>query len=210
MLDVYLLYLSPFCHLDCCLCEQLGWPDHWETGIGWELRGNDCRWCPADGGGSCGGDHQSPIDLDRNRAIAGDSNENECIDVHWMKYYDSSCSWDELKRLNAFSIERHALKVVQPVELVGGSSDTWRIMCADSDGEGRRFGRIDFSKGFSQWWHLSHLDLHVPSEHTQEGKRYAGEIQLHHFYSVSEEEAGVANQVRSCVNVYLLLDLRGP
>jgi hypothetical protein len=176
--------------------EQLGWPDNWETGIGWELRGNDCRWCPADGGG-CAGDHQSPIDLDRNTAIAGDPNENECIDVHWMKYYDSSCSWSELERLNAFSIERHALKVVQPVELVGGTSDTWRIMCERNAGAGgREFGRIDFSKGFSQWWHLSHLDLHVPSEHTQEGKRYAGEIQLHHFYSVSEEEAGVANQVR--------------
>ena len=126
--------------------------------------------------------------------MAGDRDENECIDVHWMKYHDSSCTWSELKRLNAFSIERHALKLVQPVELVGGEGDNWRVACADA--EGRRFGRIDFSKGFSQWWHLSHLDLHVPSEHTQEGHRFAGEIQLYHFYSVSEQEAGVANQVR--------------
>ena len=37
----------------------------------------------------------------------------------------------------------------------------------------------------------------VPSEHTQEGKRYDAEMQLFHFYSVSAEEAGVANQMAS-------------
>jgi hypothetical protein len=36
----------------------------------------------------------------------------------------------------------------------------------------------------------------VPSEHTQEGKRYDGELQMYHFYSVSGEEAGVNNEVR--------------
>jgi hypothetical protein len=55
--------------------------------------------------------------------------------------------------------------------------------------------RIDFSKGFSQWWHLSHTDFHVPSEHTQEGKRYAGEIQMYHWYSVSAAVAGIHNEV---------------
>jgi hypothetical protein len=123
----------------------------------------------------------------------GDADFNECIDVHWMKYHDSSCTWSELKRLNAFSIERHALKLVQPIELFGNQTDTWRVAC---DSDGHRFGRIDFSKGFTEWWQLSHLDLHVPSEHTQEGYRFAGEIQLSHIYSVTEQEAGVANQVR--------------
>jgi hypothetical protein len=28
------------------------------------------------------------------------------------------------------------------------------------------------------------MDIHVPSEHTQEGKRYSAEIQLAHFYSI--------------------------
>jgi hypothetical protein len=33
-------------------------------------------------------------------------------------------------------------------------------------------------------WYLSHIDVHVPSEHTQEGKRYDAEIELFHFYSI--------------------------
>jgi len=82
------------------------------------------------------------------------------------------------------------LKIVQPIQEMG--NDTYRIACSN---EGRRWGRIDFSKGFSHWWHLSHIDFHVPSEHTQEGKRYSGELQMHHFYSVSGEEAGVNNEV---------------
>jgi hypothetical protein len=51
--------------------------------------------------------------------------------------------------------------------------DEIRIDC-NKEGVGRKFGRIDFSKGFSQWWFLSHIDFHTPSEHTQEGKRYDG------------------------------------
>lgn len=41
--------------------------------------------------------------------------------------------------------------------------------------------------GFSDWWYLSHTDIHVPSEHTQEGKRYDAEIQMYHFYSVDHD-----------------------
>lgn len=51
-------------------------------------------------------------------------------------------------------------------------------------GRGSRFGRIDYSKGFSDWWYLSHIDVRIPSEHTQEGRRYDAEIQLAHFYSI--------------------------
>lgn len=47
------------------------------------------------------------------------------------------------------------------------------------------------------WWYLSHIDFHVPSEHTQEGKRYDAEIQMYHFYSVSDEQAGIGNEVRT-------------
>lgn len=174
---------------------QRGWPDSFKTGIEWELDDNYCRWCPAEGGNSCGTHHQSPINLERNRAIAGDPDENECVDIHWMAYHDSSCTFEELVKHNAFSVERHALKVTQPVEELG--NDQYRNAC--HDGTGRRWGRIDFSKGFSQWWHLSHIDFHVPSEHTQEGKRYSGELQMYHFYSVSAEEAGgVNNEVRAC------------
>jgi len=170
---------------------QLGWPDKWETGQEWELEENTCQWCPLDEDHNCGTHHQSPINLMRNRAIPGDPEENECIDVHWMAYEDSSCTWDELVRLDAFSIERHALKVIQPIEETG--PDEYTNACRDDSG--RRFGRIDFSKGFSDWWMLSHIDIHVPSEHTQEGKRYSAELQMYHFYSVPGRVAGVDNEV---------------
>jgi hypothetical protein len=73
---------------------------------------------------------------------------------------------------------------------------THHLACRSTDAS---WGRIDFSKGFSQWWYLSHIDFHVPSEHMQEGKRYDGEMQMYHFYSVSGEEAGVNNEVRIVV-----------
>lgn len=110
---------------------------------------------------------------------------------------------------DAFTIERHALKVTQPVEVFNG---THRLNCPRSGG--RRWGRIDFSKGFSEWWFLSHMDIKVPSEHLQEGKQYSGEIQLAHFYSVPGEIAGVDNEVRDthddvralfASNAYILL-----
>ena len=114
-----------------------------------------------------------------------------------MKYEDSTCSWHDLKRNDAFTIERHALKVTQPLE--EASLGGYRLDCPSSDG--RKFGRIDFSKGFSEWWFLSHMDFKVPSEHTQQGKRYSGEVQLAHFYSVSGEVAGVDNQVSPPFNL---------
>lgn len=92
---------------------------------------------------------------------------------------------------NAFAIERHALKVIQPLEYLG--NDTYQLAC--KQGNHRRFGRIDFSHGFHEWWFLSHMELHVPSEHHQNGKIYDGEMHFYHFYSVSGEVAGVDNQV---------------
>jgi hypothetical protein len=170
----------------------LGWPEGWETGIEWELETNSCRWCPDGGAEICGTHHQSPINLERNKAILGDPGYNECFDKHWMAYHDSSCSFEDLVDKNAFSIERYALKINQPLTALG--NDNYKVDC-NGNGESR-FGRIDFSKGFSDWWHLSHMDFNVPSEHTQEGKRYSGELQMYHFYSVSGRDAGVDNQVR--------------
>lgn len=172
------------------LLVQMGWPEDWDEGIQWELEENHCRFCPIDRPGVCGLHHQSPINLERKVAIAGQPTSNECIDKHWMAYHDSTCDFDILQEAKAFTIERYALKIGQPVEDMGG--DTYRLACHNG---GRRWGRIDFSKGFSQWWHLSHIDFHVPSEHTQQGQRYDGEIHLYHFYSVSAEEAGVHNEV---------------
>lgn len=183
---------------------QQGWPDDYKAGIGWSLSQNSCKWCPSDvpedsQADECRSHHQSPINLQRNRAIEGNPLYNYCVDSHWMAYYDSTCSWSDLKKHNAFSIERHALKVTQPLEYIG--NNTYQVACYEKK-RGNVFGKIDFSKGFSQWWHLSHMDVHVPSEHFQEGKQYAGELQLHHFYSVSAEEAGVHNEMAT-VSIFL-------
>ena len=80
----------------------------------------------------------------------------ECIDSHWMKYEDAACSWNDLTTKNAFSIERHTLKVTQPLEYGNGGDEGIRLGCTIGGDDGRRFGRIDFSKGFSYWWFLSH------------------------------------------------------
>ncbi|GKY92918.1 hypothetical protein MPSEU_000260800 [Mayamaea pseudoterrestris] len=175
-----------------------GWPDKFLPSIDWKLDENACEWCPADGSGNCGSNsRQSPINLERNRAINASEWHNNCVDTHLMRYYDSSCTFDELVRLNAFSIERHALKITQPIEPF---NNTWRLACEDE--RGHQFGRIDFSKGFSHWWHLDHTNFKVPSEHTQEGRRYDAEMQLFHFYSASAAEAGVSNQM-AAVTIFL-------
>lgn len=88
---------------------------------------------------------------------------------------------------DSFTIERHALRIRQPITVL--QNETAVINCF-KEGLGSRFGRLDYSKGFSDWWFLSHIDIHTPSEHTQEGQRYDAELQLHHFYSVS---ASIAN-----------------
>jgi hypothetical protein len=72
------------------------------------------------------------------------------------------------RRLNAATVERHALRLAQPVERVDG---TWRVNCLEQ-GRGRLSSRLEMSGGFSQWWRLNHLEIHTPSEHTQEGRRY--------------------------------------
>lgn len=152
------------------------------------MNGNSCEFCPV-GSTNCGTHHQSPIELNRDRGILGNKNANECVDLHWMKHEGGSCTFDELVEKNAFTIERHALKIKQPLEYGG----VIRLDC--SSPTGRLFPRIDFSRGFSAWWFLSHIDFKVPSEHTQDGKRYSAEVQMAHFYSLGASEAGVNNEV---------------
>jgi Eukaryotic-type carbonic anhydrase len=173
------------------LVTQLGWPDKWEVGKGWDLRNNFCVWCPDD---RCGKHHESPINLQRARALPESEEFNICIDVHWMQYHDSTCTYEGLRDTNSFRIDRHALRVIQPMVMNDETGD-YELDCR-IEGEGRRYGRIDFSKGFSHWWYLSHVDLHVPSEHAQEGKQYDAEMQMYHFYSKTGEEAGIDNEVR--------------
>jgi len=191
------------------LDECFAYIDKWHTGRDWKIERNYCRWCP-EGEGLCGRHHQSPINL--NRAVGYEPGThdlaNECIDIHWMKYEDSFCSMEELIDADAFTIERHGLRIAQPITVFedvsadnDGVPDGVRLDCK-IDGLGSRFGRIDFSKGFSQWWHLSHTDIHLPSEHTQDGRRYDAEIELKHFYSATAQEAGVNNEV-AVVSIFM-------
>lgn len=50
--------------------------------------------------------------------------------------------------------------------------------------------------------HLSHIDVHIPGEHTQDGRSYDAEIEMKHFYSTTAEEAGVENELGT-VSVFM-------
>lgn len=131
--------------------------DKWRTGRGWNLTRNQCIHCPAtpQGNFACGRHHESPIELLREYGLEPGTHPNakECIDLHWMKYEDSFCTMDQLEDANAFTIERHALRISQPIEVYAnvaddtdGIPDGVRLKCR-KPGRGSRFGRIDFSKG---------------------------------------------------------------
>ena len=172
----------------------LGWPETWEYALGWDLNANsECRWCPEGGPQNCGAHHQSPIRLDRNVIDPNNPRFRECEDSHWMYYIDSSCTWDELVRLNAITVERHALLVRQPI--ARGADGQYRLQC-----EGGAFGRTDFPKGFPHEWYLSHVDFKMPSEHVQHDKRYAGEVQFYQFYS---DVTGGTNNEMGTISVFL-------
>lgn len=120
--------------------ECMGWPDPFVAKQGWTMDGNDCEWCPATGN-SCGNHHGSPINLDRNVAIEGSPDFNFCKDTHFSQWHDSSCTWEDLEQYNAFSIERHSLRVVQPLEKYGNG---YRIACGN-----HLWPVIDYAKGYS-------------------------------------------------------------
>ena len=109
---------------------------------------------------------QSPIHLFRNV-----TKSKECADRHAMLHDSGTC---ELRKMS-FSIEQHALRAYQPM-LADGTID-----CTEPS-------TIDFSMGFPNPWNLVFTDIKVPSEHTQDGKRYDAEVQLAHIYSVDKED----------------------
>lgn len=76
-----------------------------------------------------------------------------------------------------FEIGRNALMIHTPIRSNGD------IDCVNEAGE-RKFPKLDYSKGFPDWWYLSRTDITVPSEHVQHGKRYAAEVKLSHFYEI--------------------------
>ena len=87
-----------------------------------------------------------------------------------MAYEDGACKWNDIvdnpnsELRNNFLIRRHSLQILMPISEDG-------VLQCDDRNKGRMFPRLDYSKGFPNWWHLSHTEITVPSEHTQEGKR---------------------------------------
>lgn len=102
-----------------------------------------------------------------------------------MKYQEGACTWEDLVdndesiHRNNFLIRRHALQILIPVD-EGGELKCYNKSIDDD----KQYPRLDVSKGFPQYFHLAHTEISVPSQHTQEGKRYDAEVSLAHFYSV--------------------------
>jgi hypothetical protein len=161
---------------------------------GWSPDTNICRSCPADQD-LCFQHHQSPIDLKRDRAIPDSENEKKCPDWHYIKYEGGACTWEDLVNnnneavdKNNFFIRRHALQYTMPLTKNG------ELACFTNETK-RTYPRMDYSKGFPDWFHLSHTDIIVPSVHTQEGKRYDAEVHLAHFYEVDDIEKNKVSNI---------------
>ena len=112
-------------------------------------------------------------------------NEKTCPDQHHMKYEDGTCTWEDLVdnqrgavNANNFFIKRHALHIMQPL------TENGNLACAKDDVH--QYPRVDYSKGYPNWFHLAHTEITVPSVHTQEGKRYDAEVHLNHFYETGD------------------------
>jgi hypothetical protein len=79
-----------------------------------------------------------------------------------MNFVRGNCRFSKMD----FQILPHVLRVYQPPEC---------------DVE----PTIDFSKGYPVPWRLEFTDISVPSQHTQDGRRYDAEVNLHHTYGVN-------------------------
>ena len=104
-----------------------------------------------------------------------------------MQTRDDTCSFDDLR--DSFSIERHALRLEIP-QLPDG-----QIACEEF-GQ-RLYPRLDYSKGFPNWWWMQRVEIMAQSQHIQEGVRYAAEVILEHFYELDHYK----NQVRQNHNI---------
>ena len=111
-----------------------------------------------------------------------------------MRYEHDTCTWDDMK--DHFSIERHALQINTPQDSNGD------IACINKDGQ-RKYPRMDYSHDTATWWYLQRTDITVPSQHTQDGKQYAAEVTLSHFYSIDDK-----NKVRYQLSITCLFSVR--
>ena len=102
-----------------------------------------------------------------------------------MKYQGGTCTWEDIVNnptstyRHNFFIQRQALQILQPINNNG------ELQCYNEEEERTIYPRLDYSKGFPEWWHLAHTDIMVKSEHFQETKQYDAEVHLSHFYSTN-------------------------
>jgi hypothetical protein len=170
---------------------QTGYPEQYPYAFGFTIDGDSqCKWCPDSGShDACGLHRQSPIDLKRSSAIIGGPDEKDCPDWHRLSYKDDTCTWNDIR--DHLSIERHALQISIP------QLDTGEIDCLEMGL--RKYPRLDYSKGFPDFFWLQRIDISVPSQHIQEGIQYAAEVSLNHFYEIAHEK----NQVRALSTIFL-------
>jgi len=100
-----------------------------------------------------------------------------------MAYLPGSCKWNDIvdndsaMLRNNLVIDRNALQIMQPLNADG------ELQC-----ERQKFPRIDFASGYPEFWLLYQTEVKMPSEHTQDGKRYDAEIQLDHVYEADRQQ----------------------
>lgn len=128
---------------------------------------NQCLDCSASKTGDCKTHKQSPINL--YRSVTG---IRPCRDWHRMHFNKGNCRFGEMR----FEILPHVLRAYQPKD--GCQIDP----C------------IDFSYGFPDEWLLRFTDISVPSQHTVEGKRFAGEVVMSHVLGVNKTNKEVSGQ----------------
>mmetsp|Transcript_16507 Transcript_16507/g.23283 ORF Transcript_16507/g.23283 Transcript_16507/m.23283 type:complete len:532 (+) Transcript_16507:109-1704(+) len=188
--------------------ECMGYPNAWLTPMNrdgdWSITGekNECEDCTDYK--KCGYHTQCPFNLERNRAIQDTVTYKECIDVHWMAFYDGSCTWEDIvdnKRgathRNNFFIRRDSLQVMMPLD------DDGNLKCRDAT-----WPKLDYSKGFPDWWYLDHLEMKVPGEWTQEGKRYDAQITMSQWYEKTWDVQPRAGSLKKIGNVLVNMEAK--
>jgi len=159
-------------HWDLVKCADVntcpGWPTNWDdftSFIPYANSTNRCIDCADSTTGACSQHQQSPIHLFRNVTA-----QRKCYDRHMMHFRKGNCLFQDM----TFEILPHALRANQPPK------------CGFEP-------MIDFSRGFPVPWKLDFTDISVPSQHTQDGKRYDAEVVLSHSYSKDDKTKVIGN-----------------
>eukprot|EP00977_Amphora_coffeiformis_P029124 scaffold38918_cov176-Amphora_coffeaeformis.AAC.2 len=174
-----------------CVSSQMepGWPTNWAERSDYipyyQGMPNTCLDCSESNSKECRDSPQSPIDLD-----TGITAIRECKDWHKMTFQTGNCRFNKMN----FEILPHVLRAGQP------ETGCQINPC------------VDFSFGFAEEWLLRHTDISLPSQHTLNGKRFAGEVILTHVLGVNVSNKEIGNvswllEVGTEVDFYDFLEL---